>query len=99
MFTLSYFLGVIIKLRKNVEDKEEYINDVLVYQQERSAQKRFKLTIAHVALTGCITVIGSLRNNVYNDGVFLFTVGICIAVFIFLYMGAIAWLKHKRLLD
>lgn len=74
------------KLRKDVEYKEEYINNVLVYQQEHRAQKKFKLTIAYVAVTGCITVIGNLRNSVCNDGVFLFCVGICIDVFIFLYV-------------
>ncbi|RHN79365.1 hypothetical protein MtrunA17_Chr1g0176551 [Medicago truncatula] len=96
---INYTLHELSMLRKDVEYKEEYFNNVLVYQQERRAQKKFKLTIAYVAVTGCITVIGNLRNSVCNDGVFLFSVGICINVFIFLYMCVIVWSKHKCLLD
>ncbi|KAK7276829.1 hypothetical protein RIF29_17975 [Crotalaria pallida] len=95
-------------LREYVDDTEDYINIMLDDKQNHLLQMGVMLTTATLAVSAFIVVMGILGINIHIElfdpkvsGMreFLWTICGCTAGTIFLYVVAIAWYKHKRLLE
>ncbi|RDY04325.1 Magnesium transporter MRS2-3, partial [Mucuna pruriens] len=105
--SLSYLLVVLLKLREYVDDTEDYINIMLDDKQNHLLQMGVMLTTATLVVSAFVVVAGVFGMNIHIElfdpdkaGMtqFLWTVGGSTAGTIFLYVVAIAWCKHKRLL-
>lgn len=101
-------LLVLLKLREYVDDTEDYINIMLDDKQNHLLQMGVMLTTATLVVSAFVVVAGIFGMNIkielFNPDIagmreFLWTVGGSTAGTIFLYVVAIAWCKHKRLLE
>ncbi|GAV90871.1 hypothetical protein CFOL_v3_34273 [Cephalotus follicularis] len=103
-------LNKLSTLREYVDDTEDYINIMLDDKQNHLLQMGVMLTTATLVVSAYIAVVGALGMNIHIElfdhskpqlGMtrFLWTVGGCTTGSIFLYVVAIAWCKHKRLLE
>lgn len=103
------FVGCpVLKLREYVDDTEDYINIMLDDKQNHLLQMGVMLTTATLVVSAFVVVAGVFGMNInielfdaklYGMREFLWTVGGGTAGTIFLYVVAIAWCKHKRLLE
>ncbi|KAL7139100.1 hypothetical protein ABFS83_09G028600 [Erythranthe nasuta] len=101
-------LNKLSTLREYVDDTEDYINIMLDDKQNHLLQMGVMLTTATVVLSAFIALTGVFGMNITIElfdpnkaGMpdFLWTVAGGTAGCIFLYVSAIAWCKHKRLLE
>ncbi|BAT82905.1 hypothetical protein LR48_Vigan07g273200 [Vigna angularis] len=101
-------LNKLSTLREYVDDTEDYINIMLDDKQNHLLQMGVMLTTATLVVSGFVVVAGVFGMNIHIElfdpdkaGMteFLWTVGGSTAGTIFLYVVAIAWCKHKRLLE
>ncbi|KAK3035700.1 hypothetical protein RJ639_033402 [Escallonia herrerae] len=101
-------LNKLSTLREYVDDTEDYINIMLDDKQNHLLQMGVMLTTATLVVSAFVVVAGIFGMNIeidlFNDekaGMqeFLWTVGGGATGSIFLYVIAIAWCKHKRLLE
>ncbi|ESQ47929.1 hypothetical protein EUTSA_v10020646mg [Eutrema salsugineum] len=101
-------LNKLSTLREYVDDTEDYINIMLDDKQNQLLQMGVMLTTATLVMSAFIAVAGVFGMNItielFNDekagpGRFLWTVIGGTVGSIFLYVGAIGWWKHKRLLE
>ncbi|XP_044509218.1 magnesium transporter MRS2-3-like [Mangifera indica] len=101
-------LNKLSTLREYMDDTEDYINIMLDDKQNHLLQMGVMLTTATLVITAFVVVAGVFGMNIHIDifdqnpaGMhnFLWTVGGCTTGSIFLYLIAIAWCKHKRLLE
>ncbi|KAK6916312.1 hypothetical protein RJ641_019173 [Dillenia turbinata] len=99
-------LNKLSTLREYVEDTEDYINIMLDDKQNNLLQMGVMLTTATLVMTASIVATGMLSINInielFNIGTmrdWLRIVGGSAAAILTLYMIAIAWAKHKRLLE
>ena len=97
-----------MKLREYVDDTEDYINIMLDDKQNHLLQMGVMLTTATLVVSAFVVVAGIFGMNItielFKDEVhgmtrFLWTVGGGSAGTVFLYVIAIAWCKHRRLLE
>lgn len=96
-------------LREYVDDTEDYINIMLDDKQNHLLQMGVMLTTATLVVSCFVVVVGILGMNIkielFKEDVqtgmpkFLWTVAGGTSGVVFLYVIAIAWGKHKRLLD
>ncbi|MED6119147.1 Magnesium transporter MRS2-3 [Stylosanthes scabra] len=101
-------LNKLSTLREYVDDTEDYINIMLDDKQNHLLQMGVMLTTATLVVSAFVVVAGIFGMNIhielFNSDVagnreFLWTVGGSTAGTILLYVVAIAWCKHKRLLE
>ncbi|GLJ49974.1 hypothetical protein SUGI_1062840 [Cryptomeria japonica] len=100
-------LNKLSTLREYVDDTEDYINIMLDDKQNHLLQMGVMLTTATLVISAAVVVAGLFGMNITIDlfdppaGLpqFLWVVGGCITGSIFLYIVAIAWCKHRRLLE
>ncbi|KAF8410246.1 hypothetical protein HHK36_002771 [Tetracentron sinense] len=101
-------LNKLSTLREYVDDTEDYINIMLDDKQNHLLQMGVMLTTATLVVSAFVVVAGIFGMNInielFNDeksgmNEFLWTVGGGATGSIFLYVIAIAWCKHKRLLE
>nr|XP_015870635.1 magnesium transporter MRS2-3 isoform X2 [Ziziphus jujuba var. spinosa] len=101
-------LNKLSTLREYVDDTEDYINIMLDDKQNHLLQMGVMLTTATLVVSAFIVVAGifgmNIRIELFNDKIagmpkFLWTVAGSTTGTIFLYVVAIAWCKHKRLLE
>ncbi|KAM7482404.1 hypothetical protein LguiB_006987 [Lonicera macranthoides] len=101
-------LNKLSTLREYVDDTEDYINIMLDDKQNHLLQMGVMLTTATLVVSAFVVVAGVFGMNIkielFNDtkdGMrrFLWTVGGGATGSVFLYVIAIAWCKHKRLLE
>ncbi|KAE8008133.1 hypothetical protein FH972_004673 [Carpinus fangiana] len=101
-------LNKLSTLREYVDDTEDYINIMLDDKQNHLLQMGVMLTTATLVLSAFVVVAGIFGMNItielFDDtkaGMpqFLWTVGGGATGSVFLYVVAIAWCKHKRLLE
>ncbi|KAI3447424.1 hypothetical protein Pfo_004089 [Paulownia fortunei] len=101
-------LNKLSTLREYVDDTEDYINIMLDDKQNHLLQMGVMLTTATLVVSAFVVVAGifgmNIRIEIFNDQVhgmtrFLWTVGGGSAGTLFLYVIAIAWCKHRRLLE
>ncbi|KAL6514329.1 Magnesium transporter MRS2-3 [Orobanche hederae] len=101
-------LNKLSTLREYVDDTEDYINIMLDDKQNHLLQMGVMLTTATLVVSAFVVVAGIFGMNIkielFEDQVhgmtrFLWTVGGGSAGTIFLYVIAIAWCKHRRLLE
>nr|AFK48474.1 unknown [Lotus japonicus] len=101
-------LNKLSTLREYVDDTEDYINIMLDDKQNHLLQMGVMLTTATLVVSAFVVVAGIFGMNIkielFNPDIagmreFLWTVGGSTAGTIFLYVVAIAWCKHKRLLE
>ncbi|KAL3623432.1 Magnesium transporter MRS2-3 [Castilleja foliolosa] len=101
-------LNKLSTLREYVDDTEDYINIMLDDKQNHLLQMGVMLTTATLVVSAFVVVAGIFGMNIkielFNDEVngptrFLWTVGGGTAGTLFLYVIAIAWCKHRRLLE
>lgn len=101
-------LNKLSALREYVDDTEDYINIMLDDKQNHLLQMGVMLTTATLVISAFVVVAGIFGMNITIDlfdedraGLpeFLWTVGGCATGSIFLYIVAIAWCKHRRLLE
>ncbi|XP_015576576.1 magnesium transporter MRS2-3 [Ricinus communis] len=102
-------LNKLSTLREYVDDTEDYINIMLDDKQNHLLQMGVMLTTATLIISFGIVVAGIFGMNIkielFKEAVetgmpkFLWTVGGSCAGSLFLYVVAIAWCKHKRLLE
>jgi len=101
-------LNKLSTLREYVDDTEDYINIMLDDKQNHLLQMGVMLTTATLVLNAFIVVAGLFGMNIQielfdetKSGMpqFLWTVGGSATGSLFLYVIAIAWCKHKRLLE
>ncbi|KAL0309479.1 UNVERIFIED_CONTAM: Magnesium transporter MRS2-3 [Sesamum radiatum] len=101
-------LNKLSTLREYVDDTEDYINIMLDDKQNHLLRMGVMLTTATLVLSVLLTVAVFFGMNIKIDmfddkehGMtrFLWTVGAGSAGTIFLYVFAIAWYKHRRLLE
>ncbi|CAH2053288.1 unnamed protein product [Thlaspi arvense] len=101
-------LNKLSTLREYVDDTEDYINIMLDDKQNHLLQMGVMLTTATLVMSAFIAVAGVFGMNInielFKDDVagpakFKWTVIGGIAGSVFLYVGAIGWCKHKRLLE
>ncbi|GAB4853416.1 Magnesium transporter MRS2-3 [Ancistrocladus abbreviatus] len=99
-------LNKLTTLREYVDDTEDYINIMLDDKQNHLLQMGVMLTTATLVVSAFVVVAGVFGMNIHIslfDGTgsqrFLWTVGGGTSGCIFLYLVAIAWCKHKRLLE
>ncbi|XVF44965.1 hypothetical protein PTKIN_Ptkin02bG0165500 [Pterospermum kingtungense] len=101
-------LNKLSTLREYVDDTEDYINIMLDDKQNHLLQMGVMLTTATVVISAFIVIAGILGMNIHIElfdltgasmKKFLWTVGGSSTGMIFLYVFAIAWYKHKRLLE
>ncbi|XP_020234654.1 magnesium transporter MRS2-3 [Cajanus cajan] len=101
-------LNKLSTLREYVDDTEDYINIMLDDKQNHLLQMGVMLTTATLVVSAFVVVAGIFGMNIHielfdqeKSGMpeFLWTVGGSTAGTIFLYVVAIAWCKHKRLLE
>ncbi|XP_057488882.1 magnesium transporter MRS2-3-like [Actinidia eriantha] len=101
-------LNKLSTLREYVDDTEDYINIMLDDKQNHLLQMGVMLTTATLVVSAFVVVAGIFGMNIKIDlfkaekaGMqeFLWTIGGSATGSIFLYVIAIAWCKHKRLLE
>ncbi|XP_052173504.1 magnesium transporter MRS2-3 [Diospyros lotus] len=101
-------LNKLSTLREYVDDTEDYINIMLDDKQNHLLQMGVMLTTATLLVSAFVVVVGIFGMNIKIDlfkeeyaGMpqFLWTVGGSATGSIVLYVIAIAWCKHKRLLE
>lgn len=101
-------LNKLTTLREYVDDTEDYINIMLDDKQNHLLQMGVMLTTATLVVSAFIVVAGVFGMNIhislfepekFGDREFLWTVGGGATGTIFLYVIAVAWCKHKRLLE
>ncbi|XP_058217077.1 magnesium transporter MRS2-3 [Rhododendron vialii] len=101
-------LNKLSTLREYVDDTEDYINIMLDDKQNHLLQMGVMLTTATLVVSAFVVVAGIFGMNIQIDlfseekaGMqeFLWTVGGGATGSVFLYVIAIAWCKHKRLLE
>ncbi|XP_031132116.1 magnesium transporter MRS2-3-like [Ipomoea triloba] len=101
-------LNKLSTLREYVDDTEDYINIMLDDKQNHLLQMGVMLTAATLVISAFVVVAGVFGMNIGIDlfkpekaGMpeFLWTIGGGCTGSIFLYVIAIAWCKHKRLLE
>ncbi|VFQ81867.1 unnamed protein product [Cuscuta campestris] len=101
-------LNKLSTLREYVDDTEDYINIMLDDKQNHLLQMGVMLTAATLVISAFVVVAGIFGMNINIDlfdpekaGMpeFLWTIGGGCTGSIFLYVIAIAWCKHKRLLE
>ncbi|GFQ03042.1 magnesium transporter mrs2-3, partial [Phtheirospermum japonicum] len=101
-------LNKLSNLREYVDDTEDYINIMLDDKQNHLLQTGVMLTTATVVVSAFVALTGVFGMNIsielFDDkkaGMpqFLWTVVGGTAGCLFLYIAAIAWCKHKRLLE
>ncbi|KAK4392037.1 Magnesium transporter MRS2-3 [Sesamum angolense] len=101
-------LNKLSTLREYVDDTEDYINIMLDDKQNHLLQMGVMLTTATLVVSAFVVVAGifgmNIRIEIFNDQVhgmtrFMWTVGGGSAGTLFLYVIAIAWCKHRRLLE
>ncbi|KDP44523.1 hypothetical protein JCGZ_16356 [Jatropha curcas] len=102
-------LNKLSTLREYVDDTEDYINIMLDDKQNHLLQMGVMLTTATLVISCFVVVAGIFGMNInielFNEEVevgmrkFLWTVGGSCTGSVFLYVIAIAWCKHKRLLE
>ncbi|KAK3193067.1 hypothetical protein Dsin_024377 [Dipteronia sinensis] len=101
-------LNKLSTLREYVDDTEDYINIMLDDKQNHLLQMGVMLTTATLVVSAFVVVAGIFGMNITIDlfddtkaGMpeFLWTVGGGATGSLFLYVVAIAWCKHKRLLE
>ncbi|CAK9144974.1 unnamed protein product [Ilex paraguariensis] len=101
-------LNKLSTLREYVDDTEDYINIMLDDKQNHLLQMGVMLTTATLVVSAFVVVAGIFGMNInielFNDekaGMpeFLWTIGGGATGSFFLYVIAIAWCKHKRLLE
>ncbi|KAJ6716463.1 RNA SPLICING PROTEIN MRS2 MITOCHONDRIAL [Salix koriyanagi] len=102
-------LNKLSTLGEYVDDTEDYINIMLDDKQNQLLQMGVMMTTATLVVTFFVVVAGILGMNIkialFKEDVqtgmpkFLWTVAGGTSGVIFLYVIAIAWCKHKRLLD
>lgn len=97
-----------LKLREYVDDTEDYINIMLDDKQNHLLQMGVMLTTATLVVSAFIVVAGIFGMNIHidlfdetkaGDPEFLWTVGGGATGCLALYVIAVAWCKHKRLLE
>lgn len=110
-FYYHFLFGVCwysIKLREYVDDTEDYINIMLDDKQNHLLQMGVMLTTATLVASAFVVVAALFGMNINIElfdktkaGMpeFLWTIGGGATGSIFLYIIAIAWCKHKRLLE
>ncbi|KAG6761280.1 hypothetical protein POTOM_034489 [Populus tomentosa] len=96
-------------LREYVDDTEDYINIMLDDKQNHLLQMGVMLTTATLVVSCFVVVVGIFGMNIkialFKEDVqtgmpkFLWTLAGGTSGVVFLYVIAIAWCKHKRLLD
>ncbi|KAL5561397.1 hypothetical protein UlMin_031144 [Ulmus minor] len=95
-------------LREYVDDTEDYINIMLDDKQNHLLQMGVMLTTATLVLSAFVVVAGIFGMNIHIElfdenkaGMpeFLWTIGGGTTGCVFLYVLAIAWCKHKHLLE
>ncbi|GAA0167146.1 RNA splicing factor [Lithospermum erythrorhizon] len=114
MLLEAYFVQVdgtlnkLSTLKEYVDDIEDYINIMLDDEQNHLLQMGVILTTATLVVSAFVVVAGIFGMNIQIDlfdntktGMkeFLWIVGGSTAGTIFLYVVAIGWCKHKRLLE
>ncbi|KAG9440598.1 hypothetical protein H6P81_020763 [Aristolochia fimbriata] len=101
-------LNKLSTLREYVDDTEDYINIMLDDKQNHLLQMGVMLTTATLVVSAFVVLVGIFGMNIqidlfndtkYGDPEFLWTVGGGAAGTIFLYIIAISWCKHRRLLE
>jgi len=101
-------LNKLSTLREYVDDTEDYINIMLDDKQNHLLQMGVMLTTATLVLSAFVVVAGIFGMNITIElfdeakaGMpqFMWTVGGGAIGSVFLYVVAIAWCKHKRLLE
>ncbi|XP_010691547.2 magnesium transporter MRS2-3 [Beta vulgaris subsp. vulgaris] len=101
-------LNKLTTLREYVDDTEDYINIMLDDKQNHLLQMGVMLTTATLVVSAFIVVAGIFGMNIHielfdedkaGDPEFLWTVGGGATGCLFLYVIAVAWCKHKRLLE
>ncbi|KAL2928599.1 Magnesium transporter MRS2-3 [Bienertia sinuspersici] len=101
-------LNKLTTLREYVDDTEDYINIMLDDKQNHLLQMGVMLTTATLVVSAFIVVAGIFGMNIQidlfdpdkaGDPEFLWTVGGGATGCLFLYVIAVAWCKHKRLLE
>ncbi|KAI3958884.1 hypothetical protein MKX01_023560 [Papaver californicum] len=101
-------LNKLSTLREYVDDTEDYINIMLDDKQNHLLQMGVVLTTATLVISAFVVVVGIFGMNISIDlfddkkaGMteFFWTVGGGATGTIFLYVVAMAWCKHKRLLE
>jgi len=101
-------LNKLSTLREYVDDTEDYINIMLDDKQNHLLQMGVMLTTATLVVSAFVVVAGIFGMNIkielFDDKIagmpeFLWTVGGGTAGTVFLYVIAIAWCKHRRLLE
>ncbi|GER33750.1 magnesium transporter [Striga asiatica] len=101
-------LNKLSTLREYVDDTEDYINIMLDDKQNHLLQMGVMLTTATLVVSAFVVVAGifgmNIRIELFQDELngmtrFLWTVGGSTAGTLFLYVIAIAWCKHRRLLE
>lgn len=94
-----------MKLREYVDDTDDYINIMLDDKQNNLLRMGVMLATANIILNAFLLVTGIFSMNIhielFDTGVkeLLWVIGGCSAAGICLYVAAIAWYKHKRLLE
>lgn len=101
-------LNKLTTLREYVDDTEDYINIMLDDKQNHLLQMGVMLTTATLVVSAFIVVAGIFGMNIHidlfdpdkaGDPEFLWTVGGGATGCLVLYVIAVAWCKHKRLLE
>ncbi|CAO2813561.1 unnamed protein product [Amaranthus hypochondriacus] len=101
-------LNKLTTLREYVDDTEDYINIMLDDKQNHLLQMGVMLTTATLVVSAFIVVAGIFGMNIHidlfddtkaGDPEFLWTVGGGATGCLALYVIAVAWCKHKRLLE
>ncbi|KAM1243370.1 hypothetical protein ACFX2G_035634 [Malus domestica] len=101
-------LNKLSTLREYVDDTEDYINIMLDDKQNHLLQMGVMLTTATLVVSAFVVVAGIFGMNIHIElfdkekaGMreFLWTIGGSTGGTIFLYVIAIGWCKHKRLLE
>lgn len=108
-YDLSYeSIFISLKLREYVDDTEDYINIMLDDKQNHLLQMGVMLTTATLVVSAFVVVAGIFGMNITIElfdeakaGMpeFLWTIGGGATGSLFLYVIAIAWCKHKQLLE
>lgn len=98
----------VCQLREYVDDTEDYINIMLDDKQNHLLQMGVMLTTATLVVSAFVVVAGIFGMNITIElfdpekaGMpeFLWTVGGGATGTVLLYVVAIAWCKHKRLIE
>ncbi|KAG7011596.1 Magnesium transporter MRS2-3 [Cucurbita argyrosperma subsp. argyrosperma] len=106
--TTQSAIGKHLDLREYVDHTEDYINIMLDDKQNHLLQMGVMLTTATLVVSAFIVVAGIFEMNIHIElfepekaGMpeFLWTVGGATTGTILLYVVAITWCKHKRLLE